>query len=665
MTLSANAIQLLETRYLLRDAEGLICETPEQLFRRSARVAAQGDTAAEEAYFEIFSSLQFLPNSPCLMNADTGGALFACYVLPIEDTMQSIFGTLSNAAMIHKSGGGCGFSFSRLRSKGSMVASTHGVSSGPVSFLRVYNAATEAVKQGGKRRGANMGVLRVDHPDIMEFIHAKSDPSAFKNFNLSVGITDAFMEALSNGGDISLRDPHNGKETRQNAQEIWDAIVKAAWESGEPGILFLDSIQSCSPTKAYEVIEVTNPCGELPLPAYDSCCLGSLILSAFVPSHVDARGLPWMDQIDWNRLEAVTQTAVRFLDALIDVNPYILPEIEQKTKSNRKIGIGVMGWADMLIRLGIPYNSPVALEVAAAVMGHIEHATICASEALAAEKGPFPMWKQSTWERPMRNALLTTVAPTGSISIIAGCSSGIEPLFALSYLQRCLDGELQVTNNDFTQALRAKGLPVDDIKERLTHQHGIQDIMEIPDDIRRVFLVSEDISPAIHIAHQAAFQRYCHSAVSKTVNLPATATVSDVSECFFLAWNKSCKGVTVYRDGSRSLQVLDQKRPRPAVVSGITDSAPTDSGKLYVTLNSHDCVPFEIFCQIGKAEPVVAAETEAIARLVSLALRSDVPMDAITSQLLGIGGAGSIPNAIAEILSRHFQACGACETVPQ
>jgi ribonucleoside-diphosphate reductase alpha chain len=566
LRLSPNALTVLRRRYLDRNADGRPVETPVQMFRRVADNVAQaerlyggaGKAAAKTAdlFYGLMTRLEFLPNSPTLMNAGRDlQQLSACFVLPVEDSLESIFDSVKYQALIHQSGGGTGFSFSHLRPKSDRVASTSGVASGPISFMRVFNMATEVIKQGGARRGANMGILRVDHPDILEFIAAKQNPAELTNFNISVGLTDAFMRALERGQDYTLVNPRTGRTAgRLGAASVFDRIVEAAWSTGEPGIIFLDTINAHNPTPHIGRIESTNPCGEQPLLAYESCTLGSLNLARFVTG---GRKNP---AVDFDRLAEATALAVRFLDDVLDMNQYPLPEIAAITKANRKIGLGVMGFADLLIALGIPYDSPEALAAGEQVMRFVRERGHAASAELAQARGTFPNFKGSRLEsegRRLRNATVTTVAPTGTISIIADCSPGIEPLYGVSFARTVMDDvRLTSLHPEFVRRARAAGIYSPQLAARVAANESIQDLTEIPEELRRLFVTAHDIAPERHVRMQAAFQRHSDSGVSKTINLPATATKADVAGAFTLAYQLGCKGLTVFRTGSREKQVL-------------------------------------------------------------------------------------------------------------
>jgi len=568
LKLPLNAITILAARYLRRDENRRIVETPRQLFMRVAKTVAEADllynpsAKVEETtkeFFDMMVNFEFLPNSPTLMNAGTElGQLSACFVLPVEDSIEGIFTTLKHAALIHKSGGGTGFSFSRLRPKGDVVKTTGGVASGPVSFMTVFDAATNAIKQGGKRRGANMGVLRVDHPDILEFITAKEKEGRLSNFNISVAITDKFMEALMKDEDYDLINPRTRQVVqRLKARVVWNLIIAMAWKNGEPGVLFIDRINATHTVPHTGVIEATNPCGEQPLIAYESCNLGSINLAKMVN---DGR-------IDWDKLKSTVEKAVHFLDNVIDANKYPLPEIEKITRfGNRKIGLGVMGFADMLIELGVPYNSRPALKIAEQVMKFIEETAINTSVKLAEERGSFANFKGSVWEKRgfkcMRNATLTTIAPTGTISEIAGCSNGIEPLFAIVYTKRVretLGTDLLIVNPLFEKVAIEEGFYSEELMKKISSSTSIQHIEEIPEHVRRIFVTAHDIPPEWHVRMQAAFQKYVDNAVSKTINFPQNASMNDIEEAFLLAYRLGCKGITVYRDRSRSIQVLSTR----------------------------------------------------------------------------------------------------------
>ncbi|MEM3530836.1 MAG: vitamin B12-dependent ribonucleotide reductase [Nitrososphaerales archaeon] len=655
LKLTVNAVSVLEKRYLQKNEEGKVIETPRQMFERVARTIAAADlfynkatdiNSVEEEFFRLMASLEFLPNSPTLMNAGTRiGQLSACFVLPIEDSMQSIFDTLKYAALVHQTGGGTGFSFSRLRPKGDIVGSTKGIASGPVSFMRIYDIATEVIKQGGRRRGANMGILRVDHPDIIEFITAKSKEGFLTNFNLSVAITDKFMRALEKDDEYELINPRNNKPVNSlKANNVFNLIATMAWAIGDPGIIFIDRINEFNPTPHIGEIESTNPCGEQPLLPYESCNLGSINLSKMVKD----------GEIDYEKLIRTVRIAVHFLDNVIDVNKYPLPQIESITKANRKIGLGVMGFADMLIKLGIPYDSEEAINIAEKVMKIIKEEARKASSELAEKRGCFPNFKGSIYDVQggikLRNASLTTIAPTGSISIIAGCSSGIEPLFAICYTRNVLEGEKLIEINPlFEEIARKEGFYSEELMKEIAEKGSLKEIDGIPENIKRIFVTAHDISPEWHVRMQAAFQKYTDNAVSKTVNFPNNAKIDDVRRVYMLAYKLGCKGVTVYRDASREEQVLETKRTEmerkfqkakkqtPDKAYGVRLRKKTGCGNIYTKVFSNECnEPIEIFITLGKAGGCAAAFTEGLARACSLALKYGASLKELVDELMGI-----------------------------
>ena len=559
-TLSDNALQILEDRYLLKDSVGNLSESPNQLFRRVAKAVSSCEKIDnehwEECFYDLLSSFHFLPNSPTLMNAGcTHGQLSACFVLPVEDSLHSIFTTLKNTALIHQSGGGTGFNFSKLRPNGDRVTSTSGKSTGPVGFIKIYDAATEYVKQGGKRRGANMGILNVNHPDIEEFILSKSSKIAIENFNISVGINDNFMHAVKHGLDWQLINPRNGKVTKiVSAKYLWELIVKEAWKTGDPGLIFLDTINAKNPTPKLSKIESTNPCGEVPLLEYESCNLGSINLSKMTTVTSGKHN------IDWKKMEETIQLGIRFLDNVISVNYYLLPEIESITKTNRKIGLGIMGWAELLILLNIPYDSQRAVDLGEKLMHFIKEKSYFTSQNLAKEKGVFPGWKDSIFypKIKMRNATCNSIAPTGTISVIANTSYSIEPLFALAYNRiGILGGKSQTEINSlFISKMEDLNLWTNEIKEKVLNSGSVQNLEMVPEHIKQIFKTSLEIPWQFHLLHQKAFQKYTDNAVSKTVNLPESASKNDISEIFYTAWEYKLKGITIYRYGSRNQQVL-------------------------------------------------------------------------------------------------------------
>ncbi len=691
IVLTPNAFKVLEKRYLKKDEEGRVVETAEELFRRIAKTIASADlkygksgadiALIEEEFYSMITSLDFLPNSPTLMNAGRRlGQLSACFVIPVEDSMESIFEAVKHTAIIHKSGGGTGFSFSNLRPSGDIVGSTKGISSGPISFMTVFDTATEAVKQGGTRRGANMGILRIDHPDILNFITAKDSNTRFNNFNISVAVTDSFMQAVKDDKEYDLINPRTKKVVKSlRAREVFDLIVNHAWKNGEPGIVFIDRINASNPTPLAGHIESTNPCGEQPLLPYESCNLGSINLARMAEDGA----------VDYQKLKDIVWKAVHFLDNVIDVNKYPIRKIDEVTKSNRKIGLGVMGWADMLIQMGLPYNSDRAISLAEEMMGFIQREGQNASVALAEERGVFPNYTGSISDGKvrLRNATVTTIAPTGTLSIIAGCSSGIEPLFAVSFVRNVMEGtKLLEVNPYFEKVAKERGFWSRDLMERIADKGSLHDFDEIPDDIKSVFVTAHDITPMEHIAMQAAFQKHVDNAVSKTVNFPLDASPRDVEDVYLFAYKLNCKGVTVYRDGSRDDQVLSTgktkqeaegepvrtkivPRKRPETIKGETRLMKTGCGNIYVTVNEDENGHlFELFTHMGKAGGCAASQAEAIGRLVSLALRSNIEPDVIISQLKGItchqqtwangGKITSCSDAIAKALEKYMQKGG-------
>jgi ribonucleoside-diphosphate reductase alpha chain len=646
-----NAIKILKARYYLKNGKGeFLDKSPADLFKRVADFIATAEKGAArgewgEKFFEVMKNRDFLPNSPTLTGAGRDMCLSACFVLPIEDSMESIFDTVKNAALVHKEGGGTGFDFSLLRPKGSFVRRTQGVASGPVSFLRVIDAATEAVKQGGTRRGANIGILRVDHPDIEEFIAMKRDGKSLANFNISVALTDEFMRALSKNGPCTLRDPFTRKKTGQKkARDVFRLLVESAWAVGDPGLIFIDRINRLNPTRDLGPIRATNPCGEQPLHSYESCNLGSInVANFFDPEKPGA--------LDWERLAGVIEVAVRFLDDVIDINKYPLPQIAEMTRSNRRIGLGVMGWADLLLKKKLRYDSLGALAFADELMGFLRKKADEESRKLGTLKGSFPNVEKSIYKgTARRNATVLTIAPTGTISRIAGCSSSIEPVFAFEFTSKILDGELK------------------DVHPIYREWKESNPDAALPDQ----FVTAHDIAPEGHVRMQAAFQKHVDNSVSKTINLPHDAVEEDIEKAFLLAYELGTKGITVYRDGCKAEQVLYKDAPeevlmpkdRPGSLPSITDKIKTGFGNLYVTISYYGNKPFEVFASIGKSGYSTMADAEALGRLISLALRSGVEPHEVIYQIKGIGGAEpiftegglvqSIPDAIAKVLERHL-----------
>jgi len=685
VNLTKNALHVLERRYLKKDKDGRVIETVEDMFRRVAQAIASAKPISEadvktreEEFYQLMANLEFLPNSPTLMNAGRElGQLSACFVLPVEDSMESIFDAVKYTALIHKSGGGTGFSFSRLRPETDRVGSTGGVASGPVSFMRAFDTATDVIKQGGMRRGANMAILSVDHPDIEKFIFAKKDPTALTNFNISVAVTAEFMEAVKAGIDYTLINPHTNEiEGKLSAKEVFDKIVDMAWRTGDPGIVFIDRINKSNPTPHLGKIESTNPCGEQPLLPFESCNLGSINLVKML------RGTNGTTEIDYPKLAKTIRVAVRFLDNVIEVNKFPLPQIAEMTKKSRKIGLGVMGFADMLIQLGIPYDSEEALVLAEKVMADISHEATKASIELAQERGVFPAFEGSVYDHPdgerVRNATRTTIAPTGTLSIIAGCSSGIEPLFALSYIHNILDGaQLVEVNPHFEEVAKREGFYSEELMQQLATGTQLHTLEGIPDKIKRLFVTAHKISPEWHVKMQAAFQKSTHNAVSKTVNFPQEASRGDIAKVYMLAYEEGLKGITIYRDRSREAQPISTgqgekvggaaltPRKRSKITTGITERVTTGCGYIYVTVNSDERGIFEVFSTLGKAGGCAIAQLEATCRLISLALRSGVDVASVVRQLRGIRCPAiaweegksilSCADAIASVLEKHIK----------
>jgi ribonucleoside-diphosphate reductase alpha chain len=713
-----SAMKVMKERYLARDSQGRQ-ETPEDMCWRVATAIAAAEErwgkgpeaieASAEEFYALMVEGSFLPNSPTLMNAGTNNDLgySACFVLPVDDSIEEIFDAIKYAALIHKSGGGTGFAFSRLRPKGSQVRTTAGVASGPVSFMRVFDAATEQVKQGGRRRGANMGILRVDHPDISEFINAKLQ-GGISNFNISVAATDRFMEALARDERYELLDPYTKQVTGTlPAREVFEQIIQAAWQTGDPGMVFIDRINAsrANPVPEIQQIEATNPCGEQPLGPNDACNLGSINLVKFARPH-DQAYHNGHGPIDWAELERVTRLAVRFLDDVIEVNPYPLPAIEEEVKLNRRIGLGVMGWADLLLELGIPYDGEEALALADRVMAFIERVGHEESARLAGERGPFPRWSQSIYRhgQPLRNSTVTTVAPTGTISIIAGCSSGIEPLFAVAFRHIVGNRHLTFVNPQFARVANARGFYSEALMAKVATQGTVHSLPEVPTEVQRVFVTAHQIAPEWHVRMQAAFQRHLDNGCSKTINLPQSATAEDVGKAYLLAYELGCLGITVFRDGCKTDQVLhvgsadhgavptrppqsqasqeqpeppaperarEVVKPRPRKVQGVTYRVATPLGTAFITVNVNgNDEPFEVFANVGKAGSDTASVSEAMGRLVSLILRLPSPLTPterlreVVGQLKGIGGGRhlgygrarirSLPDAVAQVLAEHL-----------
>ena len=704
--LTDNSQVVLKRRYLSKDREGNILEDPDGMFRRVAHNLSLADLnyqpvtemerqATEEEFYDVMRSLEFMPNSPTLMNAGRElQQLSACFVLPVDDSLESIFTRVRQTALIHKSGGGTGFSFSRLRPEGDVVGSTGGVASGPVSFINAFDAATDVVKQGGTRRGANMGILNVNHPDVLRFIHAKEDGEHLVNFNISVAVTEDFMRQVEQGQDYDLINPRTNEVTgRLNAREVFNRLTAMAWQTGDPGIVFLDRINRDNPNPQLGYIESTNPCGEQPLLPFESCNLGSLNVARMVYYTGDDV------QIDWNRLARAVRTGVHLLDNVIDMNNYPIEEIEEMSKKTRRIGMGIMGFSDLLVQLGIRYDSEEALELGAEVMRRIQEETYKASMELAEKRGPFPAWEGSIYNKPgqvrrMRNSAPVTIAPTGTISIISGASSGIEPLFALSYVRNVMDNTRLVEGNPYFEAVaRHEGFYSPELMEQLAQTGSLSNLegeLNVPEWVKDVFRTSHDITPEWHVRMQAAFQKYTDNSVSKTINFPGEATIDDVAQAYLLAYETGCKGITVYRDGSKAGQVLSTgetaatsegvpadaealmesvpvrrvPRERPRQVHGFTERVRTGHGNMYVTINfEEDGSPFEVFSTLGKAGGCDSAQQEAISRLVSLALRSGVSPQAVVYHLKGITccpawDQGTLvrsgPDAVALVLERYI-----------
>ncbi|MFO7810220.1 MAG: vitamin B12-dependent ribonucleotide reductase [Candidatus Delongbacteria bacterium] len=688
MEFSENSLVILKKRYLIKDLDTKEPkETPRDLFIRVARSIAAGSRKAEpditdqevikieDKFYRMMANKEFMPNSPTLMNAGRElPNLSACFVLPVEDSMEGIFNTVKDAALIHKSGGGTGFDFSNLRPSGSNVQSTAGTASGPISFMTVFNAATETIKQGGVRRGANMGIMRVDHPEIMNFIECKKDTSKFTNFNISVAVTDDFMKAYRSGTDYILY--HKDRAVgAMDAKKVMDAIVKNAWETGEPGLVFIDKVNAGNTLPGVGKIAATNPCGEQPLLPYGSCNLGSINVSKFFAGDDNP--------VDWERLKQTVFDSVLFLDNVIEAGKYPIKKIHDMAKANRNIGLGVMGFADLLYKLSIAYDSDEAVTFGKKLMAFIHSNAQEASKELAKKRGSFPNIEKSVYTFPIRNSNVTTVAPTGTIGMLAETSGGIEPNFALVYVKQVMDDKkLLYVNPVLEETLKDRGLFSQELMEKISETGRLADIEEIPEDIKRVFVTAQEIDPYYHVAMQSAFQEYVDSSISKTINFDNSATEDDIKNAYLQAYESACKGITVYRDGCRPFQVLntgnktkeDKKaqeqeemhRPkvRPDVVEGKTYKVNTGDGVMYVTVNTLDGKPFELFASIGKAGGNAAAQSEGISRMVSLALRSGIDIKVIVKQLIGIGSPNAVwhngeqilstPDAIAKILKKYY-----------
>lgn len=697
--LSENAVEILKRRYFIKDSQDRPLEKPQDLFWRVAYYIANADLLYDpktkiektaESFYRLMYGADFLPNSPTLRGAGREiQQLSACFVLPIEDSMEGIFQTLRDTAMIHKGGGGTGFSFGRLRPEGDKVGSTDGIAGGPISFMRIFDTLAQEVMQGGVRVGANMSILPIYHPDIEKFIHCKEDGVSFRNFNLSVAITDDFMKKVAKNEEYELINPRNQKVTgKLNAKEVFDEIVANAWKNGDPGVIYIDAINRDNPTPELGQIESTNPCGEQPLLPYESCNLGSINLSNMVDKN---------NKIDWEKLRRVTNETIHFLDNVIDVNKYNVREVEEITKSNRKIGLGIMGFADLLAKMEIPYASEKAIAKAGQIMSFIQKESKKASRELAETRGSFPNIEKSVYKKdqPMRNATTITIAPTGTLSLIGNCSGGIEPFFALAYKKKSLfkkDGtaalEQTYINEVLEQVAKKEGFYSKKLIDEIIAKGSLKDVKDIPEKYKKIFATAGEIEPIWHVRMQAAFQEFTDNAVSKTINFANEATIEDVRQAYLLAYKTKCKGITIYRDGSRDVQVLTKgnenaskatidvqplprenklvPRERPPIVYGTTYKMKTAYGNLYVTVNDDEQgEPFEVFTHIGKAGGFFAAKVEAISRLISLALRVGVKPGEITDQLKGIRGPSpiwtdeglvlSIPDALSKIMEKHLK----------
>ena len=697
MKIGASARTVLEKRYLAKDENGTPIETVEGLFERVAGTVAAADKQYDEegvaqsqkTFYDMMTNLEFLPNSPTLMNAGRPlGQLSACFVLPVEDSMEDIFETIKQAALIHKSGGGTGFSFTKLRQKGSVVNSTGGVASGPISFMKVFNAATEAIKQGGTRRGANMGMLQIDHPDILEFITCKTDNNEITNFNISVAITEDFMKAVEADREYDLIDPKTKAIVGSlPAREVFEKIVTAAHQNGEPGIVFVDRLNRDNIVPSQGRIEATNPCGEQPLLPYESCNLGSINLVEMLKKDGDKYC------IDYNKLGKTVDNAIHFLDNVIEVNNYPIEQIEFTTKQTRKVGLGVMGFADMLLLMGIAYNSDEGVSIGEQVMEFINTRAHAMSRKLGADRGSFPLFAESIYKdgEAVRNGTCTTIAPTGTLSIIAGVSSGVEPVFAYVFIRNVMDGTELIEVNPILKAeLEKRGIYNEELMKKISKEGSLQHIDGLPADIKKVFVCAHDVEPIWHIKMQAAFQKHLDNAVSKTVNFSNNATKEDVAEVYRLAYKLGCKGVTIYRDGSRQNQVLNigkvnngkeeevfcpdcatcdrivgvgniEPRPRPDLTQGITEKVKIGCGNLYITVNYDENGICEVFTNTGR-HGGCPSQSEATSRLTSIALRSGIDVNSIIEQLKGIRCPSTIrqqgmsvtscPDAIAKTIEK-------------
>lgn len=678
LNLTENAITILKTRYLIGN------ETPEGMFHRVAHAVASAEAPDaqakwEETYYNLMTSTRFLPNSPTLFNAGTGqGTLSACFVIPIDDTMESIMQAATASAMIQKYGGGLGYSFSKLRPRGSKIATTQGKACGAIAVLKMLSSLSDMITQGGKRHGANMGILHVSHPEVMDFIHMKDDNKTAQNFNISVAVTDAFMKAVENGQEWKLVDPRTGEVAETlPARRIWDEIIRSAWATGDPGLYFIDEANRHNPTPHLGNLDSTNPCGEVPLLANEACNLGSIDLGRFVATAQNGK-----PRFDFQSLEEVTRIAARFLDDVVTVNSFPVPAVQEAVAKTRKTGLGVMGWHDALIQLGIEYDSEEAVALGEKVMGTINRVAKEVSLELAKERGPYPAWRPSSPnEPPIRNATRTCIAPTGTISAIAGASSGIEPIFALAFVKNVLDGKhLQEVNQNFLRIAHERGFYSEELMNQMAKTGSCQRLEQVPEDVKRLFKTALEIDYQAHMRMQAAFQKHTDLAVSKTVNMRNEATVADVARAYWMAYENHCKGITIYRDGSKPMQVLEvegraaegqvleKPRMRPVSMRGVTERVRTGHGNTYITINFDEQEhPFEVFTTLGKAGSCDMANLEAVSRLASLALRSGIRVDQVIEQLQGITchpvwdqgvQVRSAPDAVALALKKHAAPTG-------